>query len=296
MKLLIKKLINPIELFKAYKFHKKQKKHIKSSKDLELMLYSKIIKTDMLHYGYFDDINIKSDSISIQDLEIAQMNYIDIIIEQIKNKNDNILDVGCGMGGLSKILFDNNLKVEALTPDNNQKEYIKSKYPNLILHHMKFESFKSKKKFGTIINSESLQYIDLDTAFRLTSNLLKEKGRWIITDYFRKNNEGINKSGHLHKNFVKKINENGWKIIYQKDMTLNALPTLKFAITFINRFLSPLALFVNEKIKYKQGWLFYLTKELRIKLSNKSKKELAALDPDKFIKEKKYMIYVLERK
>ena len=76
MKLLIKKLINPIELIRAYKFHKKQKKHIKSSQDLELMLYSKIIKTDMLHYGYFDDINIEPDSISIRDLEIAQMNYV----------------------------------------------------------------------------------------------------------------------------------------------------------------------------------------------------------------------------
>ncbi|MDC0145514.1 class I SAM-dependent methyltransferase [bacterium] len=296
MKSLIKKLINPIELIKAYKFHKKQKKHIKSSQDLELMLYSKIIKTDMLHYGYFDDINIKPDSISIKDLENAQMNYVDIIIKQILNKNDNILDVGCGMGGLSKILFDNNLKVQALTPDNNQKEYIKSKYPNLILHHMKFENFKSKEKFGTIINSESLQYIDLDTAFELVSNLLIDNGRWIVTDYFRNTNKGINKSGHLHKDFIEKINKKGWEIVYKKDMTLNALPTLKFAMTFINRFLSPLALFINEKIKHKQGWLFYLTKELRIKLSNKSKKELAALDPDKFITEKKYMLYVLERK
>jgi len=295
MKSLIKKLINPIELIKAYRFHKNQKKHIKASEDLELMLYSKIIKSDMLHYGHFNDINIKSDSISIKDLEVAQMNYVDMIIEQILDKNNKILDVGCGMGGLSKILFDKNLKVEALTPDNNQKKYIESKYPNLILHHMKFEDFKNKEKFGTIINSESLQYIDLNIAFDLVSKILKEKGRWIITDYFRNNNEGINNSGHLHKDFVEKVNKNGWKIIYQKDMTLNALPTLKFAITFINRFLNPLVLFVNEKIRYKQGWLFYLTKELRMKFSNKSKKELAALDPDKFIKEKKYMLYVLER-
>ena len=83
MKSLIKKLINPVELIKAYRFHKNQKKNIKVSQDLELMLYSKIIKTDMLHYGYFYDINIKSDSISIKDLENAQMNYVDIIMEQI---------------------------------------------------------------------------------------------------------------------------------------------------------------------------------------------------------------------
>ena len=46
----------------------------------------------------------------------------------------------------------------------------------------------------------------------------------------------MNNSGHLHKEFLEHVNKNGWKIIYQKDMTLNALPTLKFAITFINRY------------------------------------------------------------
>ena len=58
----------------------------------------------------------------------------ELLIKNYKLTNQSsVLDVGCGMGGLSKILFDNNLKVQALTPDNNQKEYIKSKYPNLIL-------------------------------------------------------------------------------------------------------------------------------------------------------------------
>ena len=296
MNSLIKKIINPIQLIKAYRFHKNQKKHVKSSQDLELNLYSKIIKTDMLHYGYFNNIDIEPESISIKDLENAQMKYIDIIIEQILNKDKSILDVGCGMGGLSKRLLKNNLEVEALTPDTNQKNYIESKYPNLILHHMKFEDFKNDKKFGTIINSESLQYINLNTAFESVSQLLIENGQWIITDYFRKNENGINKSGHLHEDFLNKIQKYNWKIIHEQDITLNALPTLKFAITFIERFLNPLVFFINDKIQYKLPWLFYLTKELRIKFSDKSKKELAALDPDKFIKEKKYMLYVLERK
>ena len=295
MKKLIKNLINPIKLIKAYQFHKNQKKHIKASQDLELKLYSKIIKTDMLHYGYFDNINIEPDSISIKDLEEAQMRYIDIIIDQILNKDKSILDVGCGMGGLSKILLKNNLEVEALTPDINQKNYIESRYPNLILHHMKFEDFKSAKKFGTIINSESLQYINLNTAFESVSQLLIENGQWIITDYFRKNENGINKSGHLHQDFLNKIEQYNWKIIHEQDMTLNALPTLKFAITFIERFLNPLAFFINDKIQYKLPWLFHLTKELRESFSKKSKKELAALNPKDFLNEKKYMLYVLEK-
>ena len=41
-----KKIINPIELIRAYNFHKNNQ-IIKSSEDLELMLYSKIIRNDM---------------------------------------------------------------------------------------------------------------------------------------------------------------------------------------------------------------------------------------------------------
>ena len=151
---------------------------------------------------------------------------------------------------------------------------------------MKFEDFKTKEKFGTIINSESLQYIDLDIAFDSASNIISDNGRWIITDYFRIDNDGINKSGHLHSDFLQSIRKNGWKIVHENDMTLNSLPTLKFANTFIDRFIKPLALFSTEKLKYKQGWLFYLTGELRQSMSKKSQKELAALDPNKFIKEK----------
>tara|TARA_Y100001935_G_scaffold109894_1_gene91221 strand:+ start:1234 stop:2121 length:888 start_codon:yes stop_codon:yes gene_type:complete len=291
----LKKIINPIELIRAYNFHKKQSNHIKSSEDLELMLYSKIIRNDMLHYGYFENIDIEPESISINDLENAQMKYVELIIEQILHKQKNVLDVGCGMGGLSKILMDKGINVQSLTPDNNQKNHISNKYPDLIVHHMKFEDFKTKEKFGTIINSESLQYIDLDIAFDSASNIISDNGRWIITDYFRNDNDGINKSGHLHSDFLKSIRKNGWKIVHENDMTLNSLPTLKFANTFIDRFIKPLALFSTEKLKYKQGWLFYLTGELRQSMSKKSQKELAALDPNKFIKEKKYMMYVLEK-
>ena len=289
-------MINPIEILKAFRFHKSQKNHIKSSEDLELMLYSKIIRNDMLHYGYFEDININPDSISIKDLENAQMRYVEIIIEQILNKNEKILDVGCGMGGLSNILFNQGFKVESLTPDNNQKDYINSKYKELIVHHMKFEDFKVGEKFGTIINSESLQYINLDSTFNLVSKILLPDGRWIITDYFRINDTGANQSGHLHSDFLNKVENNGWKIIHQKDMTKNALPTLKFSMVFVDRFIKPLALFANEKLKHKKAWLFYLTDKFRLKILKKSEKELAALNPEKFVKEKIYMLYVLERK
>ena len=296
MSSLIKKIINPVELIRAFRFHKKQKAQKKSSEDLELMLYSKIIRNDMLHYGYFEDYNIEASSISIKDLENAQMRYVELLTKQISTTGKKVLDVGCGMGGLSNILFEKGFQVESLTPDNNQKNYITSKYEQLKVHHMKFENFKSENQFNTVINSESLQYINLDKAFDLVSQILSKNGRWIIVDYFRINDNGINKSGHLHEDFLNRIEQKGWKIVYEQDITKNALPTLKFAMVFINRFIKPLASFANAKLKNKKAWLFYLTDKLRESMSKKSNKELAALDPEKFIKEKKYILYVLERK
>ena len=43
--------LNPVNWFKAYQFHKENANYDKSSYDLELYLYSKILKNDMLHWG-----------------------------------------------------------------------------------------------------------------------------------------------------------------------------------------------------------------------------------------------------
>ena len=260
------------------------------------MLYSKIIDNDMLHYGYFKNIDISSDEISIKEFQNAQMNYIKLIINQIKSKESKILDVGCGMGGLSKVLKDNKYEVESVTPDDNQFKYITLKYPDLVVHHKKFEDFNSENKFDVIINSESIQYINLDTAFKICSKIINDDGRWIIVDYFRKNDDGINKSGHLLTNFLNKVDRCGWKVTYSEDITQNVLPTLKFAMLVVDRFIKPIASFASIKIKIKQAWLYYLLRELRNDIKNKAEKELSSLDPIKFSREKKYMLYVLEKK
>ena len=295
MKSLIKKIFNPFELFRAYKFHKKHKKYAKSENDLELLLYSKIISTDMLHYGYFEDPDINPNSISLKDLENAQIKYVDLITEQIKSSKKLILDVGAGMGGLCKILNDRNYNVQALTPDNNQKKYITNKYPDIILHHTKFENFKTDEKYGTIINSESLQYINLESAFNIIDNILDDNGLWIVTDYFRYDNNGINKSGHLFSDFKEKAKKYNWEIIHENDITKNAVPTLNYAINFIERFVKPFATFAKNKLKYKYPWIYYLTKHFQENINTKSDIQLASLDPQKFINEKKYLFLVLQK-
>ncbi|OQY00078.1 MAG: hypothetical protein B6I24_00745 [Bacteroidetes bacterium 4572_128] len=296
MNKLLKNFLNPLKIVKAIKYQKNQKKHVKERKDLELMLYSQILENDSLHYGYFENKDIAPETISIKQIEDAQLKYLEIIIGKITKKDLAILDVGCGMGALANLLLKNNLKVEALTPDNNQFEYILKKYGNKFLcHNLKFEDFSSEKKFGTVINAESFQYINLDKSFEILDKILLDNGKWIIVDYFRIKKEGKNKSGHFLNDFIKKTIEKNWKISYVKDITENIMPTLKFVNMYAERILKPVINYASEKLKYKKPWLYNISEDLRSSVDKKFDKELSGIDPNKFLEEKKYMFFVLEK-
>jgi len=295
MKRFYSPFFNPVKLIQAYRFHKKVGRYNRTVNDLELKLYSKILRNDMLHYGYFDDVDTAPEFISIGLLEQAQNRYAEIIADQIPDKELPVLDVGCGMGGLSKFLLSRGIKVEALTPDRNQIDYIERMEHGPLCHHSRFEDFISEKKYGTVINSESLQYLHLDETFRKMDHIILPGGRWIITDVFRTHEESCNKSGHRIGDFLCKVKEYGWKIAYERDITPNVLPTLKLLHMYVDRYLIPFSHYAEEKFTYKKAWLFYLTKNIRHSITEKSKKEVLAIKPELFVAEKKYMLYVLQK-
>ncbi|MFI5221547.1 MAG: SAM-dependent methyltransferase [Bacteroidia bacterium] len=292
----VRSLLNPFKWIRANRLARQDSGYDKSSSDMELSLYSKILKNDMLHYGYFENPEISTDEISISQLENAQIKYAENIIDQLPHPSGNILDVGCGMGGLSAMLKKKGHSVEAVTPNKRQVNYIKQKYPEIPVHQFRFEDFNSDKKFKTIINSESLQYINLKTAFAKVDSLTLPDSRWIIVDYFRLNDSGINKSAHLFEDFIKAVNESKWKIIYEKEITQNVLPTLRMINLYVERFILPVKEYGWNKLRYKKGWLYYLLDDLRDSVDKKFTKELASVDPEKFLREKKYVMFVLEKK
>lgn len=296
MKKILLKFINPYHLFKAWRYKRASSEFDKSTFDLELYLYSKILRNDMLHYGYFENTEIESDSISLKDVEDAQVKYAQNIIDHITNKDGLILDVGCGMGGLANMLTENDLKAEALTPNKNQIAHIKHKYPHIPCYQLRFENYETNKKYGTVINSESFQYIPLDIAFEKVGKMIEPGGTWIVVDYFRLHGRGINISSGLLEDFIKKADEDNWEIVYQQDITRNVLPTIKLASMYAERFLLPVKHFAFEKIRFKQPFLYYFVRDLKEKVDFKLTKELAAVDPVKFVDEKKYMFFVLRKK
>ncbi len=287
--------LNPVEWVRAYRFNKQNAKFDKSSYDLELYLYSKILNNNMLHWGYFEDTDVKPDEISLKQVGDAQHRYANNILAQVADKKNPVLDVGCGMGGLAELMLEQSMDVEVLTPNKNQIDYISGRHPKLKCHRCKFEHFLPGKRYGTIINSESLQYITLDEAFRKVDESILPNGRWIITDYFRTNESEKNRGSHRLDDFRKHVSQHGWNILVEKDMTSNVLPTIRFVNLYLERFLEPIKHYGFEKLRYKKGWLFYLTGRLRTKIDSKIAKERAAVDPELFVKDKKYLFFVLEK-
>lgn len=296
MKTALFKLLNPVHWIKAYLYHQKSKKYDKSAYDLELFFYSRILNNDMLHYAYFDDGQIAPEDISIRRFEEGQIRYSKNIIAQINQQKEYVLDVGCGMGGFLALLIQHGFKVEALTPNVDQKKYIHSKYEEVAVHHCKFEDLSTDKKYGTIINSESLQYIDLEKAFQRVEKLLLPHGRWIVVDYFRNHEGGRRKSPHPLEDFRNMLTKYHWQIVMEQDISMNILPTIKLVHMYAERFLLPLQHLAFEKLRYKKGWLYYLTKDESAKVIKKMNKEIAVVDPEKFLKERKYMFFVLEKR
>lgn len=295
LKPLIINLISPIKHYKALKFKKQIPPHDRSRHDLELALYSRILKNDMLHWGYYEQTGISPESISIADFEQAQMNYAAKLLEHIQHPGKTILDSGCGMGGLTALLKSKGFPVEALTPNVKQASYVRKKHPDIILHQCKYQDLKTDKKFGTIINSESLQYIPLDLAFKVSRQILDHDGRWIISDYFRINDDGINKSSHLIEDFREAVSVHQWRILHEEDMTEKVIPTARWLYLYAERFLLPYKEYAFDKLKYKKPWWYFMATESLQKIDKKINKELSAVDPDLFLKEKKYLLFVMEK-
>lgn len=295
---IIKRFLYPQHLYRVIKLQLGKKKHKRDFDDAQLKLFSKLLPGDFLHYGYFEDVSKKPEDISLNDIREAQENYGWQIVNLITETSQPVLDIGCGMGGLIALMTQKGIKVVALTPDKNQAKHIREKYADTQLLECRFEDMKAEDfpaYFGTVITSESLQYLKLDQALPIIDKILQNGGKWIVCDYF-KINDKQGKGGHNWELFTEKLEEKGFRITYQKDITPNVLPTICYVDMLATKIGLPVKDFVLEKIKVKAPGLYYTLQGALPEIDAKIKKNTDKTDPDIFAANKRYMLLVIERK
>jgi cyclopropane fatty-acyl-phospholipid synthase-like methyltransferase len=265
--------------------------------DYRLKLYSQMLDEDFLHFGYFDDPDREGEDISFSELQAAQVRYSEIIVERVRTSGGKVLDVGCGMGGLIGPLRAADHEPVALTPDRSQIAHIAKKYTDLTVEDCKFEDLDTERyagAFDTVINSESLQYIDLDVAISVVGKVLAPGGRWIICDFFRTTAEA-DKAGHLLELFREKITAADWHISEETDITPNILPTLAFAHMLGRRLVLPVADYATKRFQQKSPGIHFVLEDVLDQALLGIRRELKVVDPDLFFTNKSYCLFVLEK-
>ena len=91
--------------------------------DNVLKLYSEILRSEYLHYGFWDNPDsLELSKITLKDIHNAQKRYIEHLSSFIPKDVLSIIDVGCGIGGNAKYLLEKGYKVETLSPDKFQNK------------------------------------------------------------------------------------------------------------------------------------------------------------------------------
>jgi cyclopropane fatty-acyl-phospholipid synthase-like methyltransferase len=293
----LKKVIYPRHLWKVIQLERGKKRRERTYDDPQLKLYSEILPGDFLHYGYFDDLKIQPQDISLNAIYLAQLRYAELILEKIEDRDSPVLDVGCGMGGLVKLMLDKGFNPVALSPDKTQVSYVKTRYAQVPVVESKFEDIHLEahmNRYGTIITSESLQYLNLDASLPLLEKLLRPAGRWIVCDYFRVG-PARERSGHQWDDFEKRVLSSGWRFVHQQDITSNVLPTISYAYMWGKNFARPVLNFALEKLQTKYPGAHYVLAEAIDRINGKLDSNLEVVNPETFAANKRYMLLVMEK-
>ena len=142
-----KRVIHPGHLMRAVKLQRGRKRTKVAFADAELELFAQIMPTGFLHFGYFDDTERQPEHMTLAEVRQSQIRYAEVLLEHCHDQSAPVLDVGCGMGGLCRMLAERGFSPVALTPDRVQAEHIRRTYPNVPIIETKFERLPDSESY-----------------------------------------------------------------------------------------------------------------------------------------------------
>ena len=164
---------------------------------------------DFIHYGYFTMKPYSNNFDSSDNIfYIMQLNLIHVLLENINiNKNDYILDVGCGVGGFIKFLNTNYSNINILGIDINDIHINICKNKNKLLnnnntieyYNSDITTFHSKYKINKIFAIESGFHYNKFMFLKNAFNYMADDGSIIIADIVTtsKINNYINQKSYI---------------------------------------------------------------------------------------------------
>lgn len=317
-KQILGRIFLPGHAVRRWRLRRTHKRAPTAEENAQLLLYSRMLSGDFLHYGYFDDPDTPPEQISFDGLYRAQLRYAQKLMAAIGPPvpGSPVLDVGSGMGGLLGMLAAAGHEAIGLTPDRHQVEHIRRAYPDAAVLRCRFEEMATRQhrgRFGTVVHAESIQYMAPEQVFQVVGEVLVPGGQWIVADYFRTSSSartslartsssargserGAERSGWLLETFRERAAQSGYRIAHEEDMTANVVPTLAFARLLAERLGLPVLDFARGKLRAKRPGVHYVLAPVADRAQQEVMRNLEALDPEGFARRKRYLLMTLQRR
>ena len=220
--------------------------------DLELFFCTEILKLNSLHYGYWEEsekLKEEGTKLTLDCVRNAQQKYTNILIEAIPENVKSILDVGCGIGDVSKALSKLGYDVTAISPDNNHAKYFENHLSKLTFLQTKFEDLKVDRQFDLVLMSESQNYFPTEIGFRQCTTLLSPEGYLLVSGMFRKDSDSeFTEVPNTIEDYAKIAEKHGLLVIENVDITPNILPTIDYIYESMESYVEPSVKMLNQFI------------------------------------------------
>ncbi len=81
-------------------------------------LYRKMFGSEFLHVGYFKNAGVPAEDVSLRMLTDAMRDYAELVLQRLRpeDQGKTVLDIGCGIGGLMRMMGERGLKPDGVTP------------------------------------------------------------------------------------------------------------------------------------------------------------------------------------
>jgi SAM-dependent methyltransferase len=208
-----------------------------------------------LHYGYWSD-GIEH---TIRNLPRAQDEYCRFLLDHIPPGLTNVLDVGCGAGGVASKLVQRGHKVDCVSPSG----FLNSQARELLgdrarIFECKYEDYNTTETYDAILFCESFQYMKVHETFDKIVAQLRPGGQLIICDFFRTADDDRSSisGGHRLPHFRETLSHHPFTQVEEIDITDRTAPTFTVIDSAFTQVLQPIWNEVDQAALATHPWLF----------------------------------------
>ncbi|MEZ4441634.1 MAG: class I SAM-dependent methyltransferase [Polyangiaceae bacterium] len=179
---------------------------------------------DHLHWGLWTEVPKK-----VERFAEARRAYAEEVVGWVRGEDQRVLDVGCGLGGIARLLAERGHRVTALTPEARHLAALADHgVAGLEVRGLRFEDLVAEPTFDRILFAESFNFFAdrIGETLARAAASLRPGGELVIAEL-------------LSERSLAAIQDAGWSILQRRDLSDGVAFTVEALQGVFDRFVAP---------------------------------------------------------